>query len=169
MTDTVPRTTVKQPSKYGKALAVIASLLAGVLWHQANADRIIVINHTDSLPHLAFIIDRRQAPDIGDLVYFAPPENRFYGTLPFVKRVVAGPGDTITIRDKSLFVNGEPLCRLLDVARDGSPLHPGPTGLIPDDHYFLYSTHERSYDSRYKDIGWVPANRIIGTVVKTIF
>ena len=47
-------------------------------------------------------------PQRGDVMVFFPPHmNDTY----FIKRVVGLPGDTITYRDKRLFVNGEPVDR----------------------------------------------------------
>jgi len=155
-----------------KSMAVLTGLIlcvaVGLSSYQATANQIFVINYSDSLPHWAFLIDRGREPHVGDMVFFLPPENRFYGKRPFVKTIAAGPGDRITIIQNQLFINGEPLCLLLDVAKDGSPLHPGPTGIIPDGQYFIHSNHERSYDSRYSDIGWVPTEQIIGIVTDTI-
>lgn len=160
------------PKRHFKQAIILTLLIfcfaLGLVSYQATADRIFVLNYSDSLPHWAFLIDRGQEPQVGEMVFFVPPKNRFYGGRPFVKTIAAGPGDRVTIKQKQLFINGETLCALLDAAKDGSPLHPGPTGVIPDGHYFLYSNHERSYDSRYSDIGWVPAERIIGVVTSTI-
>ena len=163
------KTILKRHSKRAAiSTAVILCVATGLSRYQATADQIFVINYSDSLTHWAFIVDRRRPPHVGEMVLFIPPENRFYGGRPFVKIIAAGPGDRITIKQKQLFINGEPLCVLLEQAKDGSPLHPGPTGIIPDGQYFIYSNHERSYDSRYSDIGWVPAERIIGVVTDTI-
>lgn len=147
---------------------LILCIAAGLSSYQATADRILALNYSKSLPHWAFLIDRTRQPHVGDMVFFAPPANRFYGDRPFVKRIAAGPGDRVRIIDQQLFINGESLCILLGTAKDGSPLHPGPTGIIPDGQYFIHSNHERSYDSRYRDIGWISAERIIGVVTDTI-
>lgn len=147
---------------------LILCVVAGLSSYQATADRILALNYSESLPHWAFIIDRRREPHVGDMVFFTPPVNRFYGARPFVKRIAASPGDRVSIINQQLFINGEPLCVLLETAKDGSPLHPGPTGIIPYGQYFIHSNHERSYDSRYRDIGWISAGQIIGVVTDTI-
>tara|TARA_R110002096_G_scaffold365345_2_gene558704 strand:+ start:2269 stop:2769 length:501 start_codon:yes stop_codon:yes gene_type:complete len=147
---------------------LILCVAAGLSSYKATAHRVFALNYSESLPHWAFIIDRGREPHVGDMVFFVPPENRFYGDRPFVKKIAAGPGDRVSIIDHQLFINGEPLCELLEQAKDGSPLHPGPTGIIPDGQYFIHSNHERSYDSRYRDIGWISAGRIIGVVTDTI-
>ena len=45
-------------------------------------------------------------PEAGDVVVFRPPHDP---DLDVVKRLVGVPGDTLLMRDKVLFVNGEPL------------------------------------------------------------
>src|SRR4051812_4316077 len=40
----------------------------------------------------------------GDIVAFKSPVD---GNIPFVKRVIGGPGDTILVHEKSLYVNGK--------------------------------------------------------------
>jgi signal peptidase I len=49
------------------------------------------------------------APDYGDIAVFRYPEKP---DIPFIKRIVGLPGDRITYRDKTLFVNGEAIPRV---------------------------------------------------------
>lgn len=169
MNNLVLRNKIKQHLKRTVILTgIVISVAAGVSHYQATADQVFVMNYTESLPHWAFIINRKISPRVGDMVFFIPPQNRFYGGRPFVKWIAAGPGDNILIIEQKLFINGEYFCELLKVAKDGSPLHPGREGVIPSGQYFIYSKHERSYDSRYEVIGWIPAHKIIGVVTNTI-
>ena len=122
-------------------------------------------------------------PDPGDVVVFHPPAGAEMGNecgVPkeqgqpcpepteemsdtnFIKRVVAGPGDTLSIKDGIPIVDGEPLeadytnpCRGLG----GCDF---PTQItIPPDHYFMMGDNRgRSDDSRYW--GPVPRDWIIG-------
>ncbi|MDA0267528.1 MAG: signal peptidase I [Cyanobacteria bacterium] len=53
------------------------------------------------------------APEAGDIVVFRPPPQLYpYGYGPhqaFIKRVVAGPGQTVTVTGQQVYVDGEPL------------------------------------------------------------
>lgn len=44
-------------------------------------------------------------PQRGDVVVFFPPHEDRY----FIKRMVAGPGDTVSFRDNTLYLNGSPV------------------------------------------------------------
>ena len=75
------------------------------------------------IPGLSLSLPALSEPDHGDVIVFHPPHqpDRHY-----VKRLVGLPGDTLQMRDKSLFVNGErisePYVRYVDP--DGDAVHP---------------------------------------------
>jgi signal peptidase I len=123
-------------------------------------------------------------PDIGDIVVFHPPlgaepgHGNECGVRPaarqpcpeptpemaetnFIKRVVAGPGDELTIIDGNPVVNGE----VVDdpewnVRRCASCDYPKEI-TIPADHYFMMGDNRgQSQDSRYW--GPVPRDWLIG-------
>ena len=130
-------------------------------------------------------------PGIGDVVVFHPPQganaNRCgvdIQTAPrreacpeptpemaeenFIKRVVAGPGDTITIEKGIPIVNGEPFtgdwetrpCGNLGGCDFAQPM------TVPPDHYFMMGDNRGSSDdSRYW--GPVPRDWIIGSAIAT--
>lgn len=112
-------------------------------------------------------------PDRGDVVVFNPPHDPHKN---YVKRLVGLPGDTLEMRDKTLYLNGlhqeEPYARHMDGR--GDAVHPGmswqvdylatsrpPAGyrpsrdnwgpiVVPEDHYFvLGDNRDNSEDSRY--------------------
>jgi signal peptidase I len=49
---------------------------------------------------------RHRLPEIGDVVAFRPPHERYQ---IYVKRIVALPGDTVEVRDNILYINDMPL------------------------------------------------------------
>jgi signal peptidase I len=133
-------------------------------------------------------------PEPGDVVVFHPPANATEQGLPecgappgarndgqvcpesgsresdqaFIKRVVAGPGDTLTVKDGIPIVNGEPFQGDWQIIPCGST--PGcdfPTPItVPDDHYFTMGDNRPdSKDSRYW--GPVPRAWIIGQAFMT--
>ena len=99
----------------------------------------------------------------GEVVAFRPPPNRFYPErMVFVKKVLGLPGDRVTRTGRDFFINGTYVATAKWRARSGEPLSPGPVGVIPAGAYFLWTPHPDSYDSRYEDIGWIPAERLVG-------
>lgn len=153
--------------------------------------------------HVTASLDPSYVPQIGDIVVFHPPAgadgtnaicgNPQQGTghseacsIPtsemssqtYIKRVVAGPGDTLAITSGYVVRNGqheeEPY--VLEPHRDGRanlppgitlPPHPGlnfPTPItIPPGHYFVLGDNRaQSDDSRFW--GPVPRAWIIGTI-----
>ncbi|MEA2169819.1 MAG: signal peptidase [Solirubrobacteraceae bacterium] len=127
-------------------------------------------------------------PAIGDIVVFHPPKDATSmtcGVEPapetpcptpetqrsdtnFIKRIVAGPGDTLAIKDGHAIVNGvpakEPFIRPCAPGRRECNF-PKPI-TIPADHYFMMGDNRgESDDSRYW--GPVPDKWIIGGAFAT--
>lgn len=84
-------------------------------------------------------------PQHGDIIAFHYPNSP---DKWFVKRIIAGPGDTIRIQGKRVMLNGQELTEdcvpeeftSFDVVRDTT---------LPDGHYFVMGDHRsNSYDSR---------------------
>ena len=127
-------------------------------------------------------------PEIGDIVVFHPPEGAINGNpqcgVPkanekqeacprpvdqesdtnFIKRIVAGPGDTLSIRGGHPVVNGveakEPFIRPCG-GGPGSPCNFPKTITIPPNDYFMMGDNRGSSDdSRFW--GPVPRSWIIG-------
>jgi conjugative transfer signal peptidase TraF len=68
-----------------------------------------------------------------------------------LKEIGAVPGDTVTLTDGQLFVNGEPRPMFLSSEDSrGQALYPYPTPLVlSPDCYWLVSVPYRGFDSRY--------------------
>jgi signal peptidase I len=133
---------------------------------------------------------RSGSPHVGDIVVFHPPTGAraqnpvcgsgFQGsgsTQPcdvsvpqesgtvFVKRVVAGPGDVISIVDGHVVRNGVRESEPYAAACHSGDACSFPTGVRvpPDEYYLLGDNRGVSDDSRFW--GPVPSGWIIGTVV----
>jgi signal peptidase I len=129
-------------------------------------------------------------PGIGDIVVFHPPSGADVGgecgTQPapeqacaeptatrsdqnFIKRIVAEPGDTLSIR------NGHPVVNGVEKTDEPYTMPCGPSGgacnlpkpiVIPPDHYFMMGDNRgASQDSRFW--GPVPREWIIGKAFAT--
>jgi signal peptidase I len=79
-----------------------------------------------AIPHIT--LPALTHPKTGDVVVFEfPGDPREYaGQVPenYVKRCIAGPGDTLTIVDKAVFVNGRSVPLPSDARFENSPLFP---------------------------------------------
>jgi len=126
------------------------------------------INGTESLPGVLYLVIKNEAPVVrDDLVAFYPPPNGYYpARMFFIKKVRGFPGDQVTRQGRAFYVNGIYVATAKSYSRSGMPLQLGPTGVIPDGKYFVWTPHPDSYDSRYEDIGWIPQDRVIGRAVR---
>jgi signal peptidase I len=105
-------------------------------------------------------------PERGDVIVFRFPEDE---TKDFIKRVIGLPGDTIQIRNKTVYVNETPLDDSVFAQHTDPPVHDGHTSprdnfgpvTVPDNAYFvLGDNRDHSLDSRFW--GYVSASKIRG-------
>jgi signal peptidase I len=115
-------------------------------------------------------------PERGDIVVFEFPDDEdksWWKRRDFIKRIIGLPGDTVEIRDKKLYVNGERYAIDQEVHKESGTISPGsmpypqdrrdymPAVTVPEGHYFvLGDNRDRSYDSRFW--GFVPEENIKG-------
>jgi signal peptidase I len=104
----------------------------------------------------------------GDIVVFEPPPIWAPGRdQPFIKRVIGVGGDTIEIKDGSVFVNGTKLREDGYVYQENGqtqatdPLGPESRWVVPDGDLFLMGDH-RGNSSDSREFGPVPLDSVIG-------
>ncbi|GAV23607.1 signal peptidase I [Carboxydothermus pertinax] len=100
----------------------------------------------------------------GQIVVFDPPIDSSY---PFIKRVIGLPGDTVEIKNNSVYINGKPLKETyLPKYTKTVPHEKGTLFKVPKDSIFVMGDNRQgSYDSR--DWGFVPLKNIKGRAVLT--
>ncbi|SMC17933.1 signal peptidase I Serine peptidase. MEROPS family S26A [Desulfacinum hydrothermale DSM 13146] len=94
------------------------------------------------------------SPQRGDIVVFKYPQDP---SKDFIKRVIGLPGDTIVIRNKKVFVNGQPLkepyARFTDPRILPGAVSPrdnlGPLVVPPHSFFVMGDNRDESYDSRF--------------------
>jgi signal peptidase I len=129
------------------------------------------------------------SPERGDVVVFRLPSDP---ATNYIKRLVGLPGDHVVVRDKRVYINGE----LQDVRLDGyqDPFNSTPRAqvgfeqlgavehrtlyiderpsvdfndVVPEGHYFFMGDNrDNSRDSRFPEVGFVPADHVVGKAVR---
>ena len=114
-------------------------------------------------PFQIALASRTRTPQRGDIVLFHPfPDSN----VTYVKRVIALPGDALTIHEGSVYVNGEALA---EPYLRGAPT-PGAFGpvLIPEGQMFVMGDNRaNSLDSR--EFGPVPLERVSSVLLYNTF
>lgn len=100
-------------------------------------------------------------PERGDIIVFKFPEDE---RKDFIKRVIGLPGETLEVRDKVVYINGEPIDEpyVHHTKADMAPIRDnfGPI-VVPENEYFVMGDNrEGSYDSRWW--GTVKRQKIVG-------
>ena len=137
-------------------------LAVGLGGHWTSTHYMLVTNESSSLPDFGYVVRLGTLPHKGDYVAFRLMNDPFYGSVTVVKKVGGVGGDVVTALDRAYFVDGRMIGNAKPVSMTGVPLKAGPLGTIPTGQYFVYAPNKDSYDSRYANIGWIPAARIIG-------
>lgn len=107
------------------------------------------------------------SPQRGDVIVFVYPEDN---SKDFIKRVVAVGGDTVEVKDKKVYVNGEPVEDAHAFyaegehgkreKRDNMPARQVPEGKL----FVMGDNRDRSYDSRFwgfVDVGEVKGKAFV--------
>ena len=81
-----------------------------------------------------------------------------------VKVVTGSSGDKVRHQSDIAYVNEQKRGQIKKQSSQGLPLIPGFSGIIPTDHYFVSTPHPKSFDSRYKEVGLIHAQQILGRV-----
>lgn len=127
----------------------------------------IAINQTSSLPQKYWLIALGKTPKRHDYVCFKPSAEmlaaeKLSHNVTLTKQVIGVPNDAITRKGRDFYINGHYKASAKTHSLKNEPLEPGPTGVLPPEHYFVFSPHLSSFDSRYARMGWIKRAQIIG-------
>ncbi len=141
-----------------------AYALTAAVFAYCNAHYRIALNMSNSLPQSMFLIVLDTKPSaVGDYVAFEWQRNDFYRRdWIFVKRVAGMQGQTISVTERAVFVDGQPVGYAKPRSMRGVPLEPIHAGVIPPGHVYAQASHPDSLDSRYSVTGLIQPSRVIG-------
>jgi conjugal transfer pilin signal peptidase TrbI len=126
------------------------------------------INFTPSLPYTLLVIDKRAAVGHQDLVAFPYAGHALAGRvagITMLKRVVGMPADSILVDRRNVSVAGHYVGHALFKTSTGEPLVPVSPGVVPDGFLFVAGDHPMSFDSRYREFGFVDQSHVIGKAI----
>lgn len=106
------------------------------------------------------IIYQFSVPKRGDVIAFHP--NGDENTHLYVKRIVGLPGETIQIKQGSVYINGE--MHAMDTETNDPGVAAELIELGDDDYFVMGDNRENSEDSRSANIGNVSREMIVGKV-----
>lgn len=102
-------------------------------------------------------------PERGDVIIFRWPDNE---KILFVKRIIGLPGDTVTIRDGHVYLNGSDTPLEEPYIREPMRVEPEMTFTVPEDAYFcMGDNRNESMDARYWKNTYVYRDKIIAKVL----
>lgn len=119
------------------------------------------------LPFTDVVLAHTQDPKRGEIIVFLYPKDT---STNFVKRVIGLPGETLSIHDHQVFINGVALEEgyLTPEAREGLVAQYEGEITIPQDMYFVMGDNRsNSLDSRYW--GFVPRRYIKGRALDVLY
>ncbi|WP_067621529.1 signal peptidase I [Alicyclobacillus acidiphilus] len=122
-----------------------------------------------AIPNPCYILDNKLALDVhgvrrGEVVVFHFPDDP---TQLYVKRVVGLPGDTVTVTNDAVYVNGKKLNEP-DITQPN--LRGFGTYRVPAGHYFMMGDNRSvSYDSRFWAQKYVARKAIVGEADFVLF
>ncbi|MCD8119083.1 MAG: signal peptidase I [Lachnospiraceae bacterium] len=115
---------------------------------------------------------RFKDPERFDIIVFPHTDTVTGNTVAYIKRIIGLPGETLLLKDGQVYINGELLddpYGVMDV-NDGEIWDEEFT--LGDDEYFVLGDNRTtggSYDSRYKGVGLIKRDDIIGRAIFRIW
>lgn len=144
-----------------KAISLVLFIIASAKF--ASTKVIIAVNQSTSLKGKIFLGIKGSEVSRGNIVIVQLQNNAHYGNARFTKIVTGVPGDIIEKQADNFFINGE----FAAYAKKNTPKQTPLQSLevvgnkIPENHFFLTTKHENSYDSRYDSFGYIPSSWVI--------
>jgi signal peptidase I len=116
--------------------------------------------HEDERLFVSKFIYQLRLPKTGDIVVIIPPGDP---TRKYIKRVIAGPGQTVTVDDSKVYVDGQVL---FEPYIKEKTLQNYSMVVVPQETIFVMGDNRNcSKDSRDPAVGFVPLKNVVGKAV----
>ncbi len=104
------------------------------------------------------VVYKFHQPERGDVIILQPPRSYGPRTIPFIKRIVALPGESVEVKNGGVYVNG---FRLNEPYTKEPPVYTYYLKKVPENEYFVLGDNRNNTDDSHR--GWtVPRQDIIG-------
>jgi signal peptidase I len=113
--------------------------------------------HEGELLVVSKLAYRFEKPSTGDIIVFHNPENP---RIDLIKRVIGTPGDTVSVAEGKVTVNGQVLDEPYIAA---APDYYG-SWIIPEDKLFVLGDNRNNSNDSH-DWGYVPMQQVVGKAV----
>lgn len=111
------------------------------------------------------VVYKFHAPQRGDVIILRPPMSTDTNAIPFIKRIIGLPGETIDIRNGEVRING---VKLTETYLNEPPNYTYRLDKVPDNQYFVLGDNRANSDDSHR--GWtVPGENVIGKAWLTIW
>ncbi len=143
------------------ALTLILAIIIFVLL-QATVQSFVIVGssmqpnfHEGERLLINKVVYKFRQPERGEVIIFHPPSSQ---QTDYIKRVIGLPGDSIEVKDETVYVNGS---ELDEPYLSDSPHYTFELLEVPDNEYFVLGDNRNNSNDSHN--GWtVPRENIIG-------